>query len=64
MSGRLASIATAGSFWWFCGVRPAGLAVLTRALVVAADASPAVPVTRATVTSERRTHQYFRNSSS
>src|SRR5207302_11423773 len=38
MLGWLASMATAGSFWWFCGVLPAGLPVVTRPGLACADA--------------------------
>jgi hypothetical protein len=31
MFGDRASSATAGSFWWFCGVKPGGLPELTLA---------------------------------
>jgi hypothetical protein len=42
MFGWFASIATAGSFWWFWGVFPLGLPTVTRLTVAAVAAGTAI----------------------
>src|SRR5207248_2669120 len=50
-SGFPASTATAGSFWWFRGVKPLGLPLVTRELAPAAAGKASTPAVIAQTTS-------------